>query len=82
MLQSERNPLEIADAVPIRVLERSRIDLVDHFPLPPILLHNRIKLQSLPLRRLVFPPRKKAPRRETDTGQTARLGLGGVKKAR
>ena len=39
-----RNPLEIADAIPIRVLERSGIHLVDHFPLPPILLHNHSKV--------------------------------------
>ena len=27
-----RNPVEIADAVPVRVLERPRIHLVDHAP--------------------------------------------------
>ncbi len=35
MVKSSRNPVEIADAVAVRVLERPRIDLVDHSRPPP-----------------------------------------------
>ena len=42
MLESLRNPVEIADAVAVRVLERPRIDLVDHGSLPPgVVCHGR-----------------------------------------
>ena len=54
VLQSERNPLEIADAIPIRVLERSWIDLVDHFPLPPRLLMRTPKVVAISLRTVHF----------------------------
>ena len=44
VLQPERNPLEIADAVTIRVLERSRVYLVDDSSLPPcVRFHDRSK---------------------------------------
>ena len=38
VLNSLRNSIKIADAVPIRILKRSWIHLVDHGPLPPSVL--------------------------------------------
>ena len=78
MLQSERNPLEIADAIPIRVLERSGIDLVDHFPLPPILLHNDSKVFRCGV---LCSLREKSPAPRDGHGANSALRAGGREKS-
>ena len=80
VLQSERNPLEIADAVPIRVLERSWIDLVDHSPLPPN-ARFIITPKSCRCGALCYLPRRN-PRAERRIRANSALGLGGEEKAR